>query len=100
MHKRHVKILESLRLGGFIRWEIGGFYFKQRRLSIAADDALVASGQLALVKVKSKYFGSLDYLVHRDRLESFTASLLTSEPSREVLEIVDPFTRIGNRTTR
>lgn len=91
MNKRHAEILESLRHGGFIRWEIGGFYYKQRRLRDAAENALLGSGQLVLVLVKSKYFGHLDYLVHRDYLEAFKSRLLSSEPSREVLEVIEPF---------
>lgn len=91
MHKRHAEILESLRRGGFISCEISGFYYKQRRLRDAAEDALLGSGQLVLVRVKSKYFGHLDYLVHRDYLEGFKTRLLTSKPSREVLEVIEPF---------
>lgn len=93
MHKRHAEILESLRRGKWIRPEIGGFYLGHRRLSEAAEDAMLASGQLALVRVASRYFGALDYVIHRERLGTFLERYATD--GGKVLEVVDPF--MGHR---
>lgn len=93
MTNRQRQILESLRRGAKIEWNISGCLFQRRRLRDETFDALVATGELALVCLKGKYNTRMrmHYLVHRDKVQEVAGG-------REILDLVVPFTGFGKRS--
>jgi hypothetical protein len=88
--KRQREILEALRRGNRIQWNMTGMLFENRRLHDATFEALVATGELARVRLRGKYSArmTLDYLCHRDKVQEVAGG-------REILEQVVPFTGFG-----
>lgn len=90
MTKRQREILEALRRGKRIQWNLSGMLFENRRLQDVTFEALVATGELARVRLRGKFNTrmTMDYICHRDKVQEVA-------DGREILEVVVPFTGFG-----
>ena len=77
------RIFNALKRGSQLRWEVSGFYFQHQKLRVETSDALIETGELAMVRVEGKFFPS-DFIVHRSRVDVFSVG-------RKVLEVRVPF---------
>jgi hypothetical protein len=64
--------MTSLRCGHTIRWEICGWIYRQKRLRVATEEALWATGELTNVRKKGKRL-DVDLIVHTAFADKYDA---------------------------
>lgn len=74
--------------GGRLNVEMSGFYFKHQKLRVETSDALLATGELALVKVSGSHF-ALNFIVHTSQVSGFVSRMDSLD--KTVLSIIDPY---------
>lgn len=88
MTKYQRRILDALKSGEKIQYEIPGFFFRHRKLNDITMDALMSTGELARVMTRGK-FVTQDFVIHRSCLREFVD---------DAIMIEFPFSRvIGDR---
>lgn len=88
MRKTHQKIYDALKRGKQIEWAICGFYLDHKRLTSAAEDAILSLDDLSLVKTKGRHLHTT-YVVHTTQVEKVCKEMVAR--GRIVLEVVTPF---------